>query len=416
MLLAMAKEQDSMLWYRAHLEEELFKGSEIGLFGAFNKHIQKYKKLPALSTLYENYPEFKDIPLEEKAEFYLEILDQRYSYDIINKANVDSQKVLQSDKTNIAGAKSILVSSLQALNQREHRSKIIDFGQDGKKVILDDYHSSNYGKSITKFYWDYIDRLSGGAVGGDVVSFVGRPASGKSFMLFRQAYKNFKEGGQVNLIVSMEMNGLSVSQRLAAINSGVNLTQLKKKALATPTYNKLVEGLTLMEKSGESLYVLDGNLASDVEEVYMLAATLNVDAVYIDGAYLLQSSTNKRLSPFERVSTVAHIIKKSTTELDIPSVCSWQFNRDAVGKKKGKGAGVEVAGLENIGMSDAIGQLSSIVISMMQEESVETMESRLLTLLKGRDGETGQWRINWDFINMNFDERDEYQKQNLEYI
>lgn len=148
----------------------------------------------------------------------------------------------------------------------------------------------------------------------------------------------------------------------------------------------------------------------------MLAATLNVDAVYIDGAYLLQSSTNKRLSPFERVSTVAHIIKKSTTELDIPSVCSWQFNRDAVGKKKGKGAGVEVAGLENIGMSDAIGQLSSIVISMMQEESVETMESRLLTLLKGRDGETGQWRINWDFINMNFDERDEYQKQNLEYI
>lgn len=417
-LLCMAREQNSLLWYRSHLDEALFKDSEVGLYKAFISHIKKYNKLPSLSTLYENYPEFKDIPLDETAEFYLEVLDQRYAYGIINNANVESQKIIQSDKTNIMGAKSVLQDALNRISKREQSSRLVDFGADGKKLILDNYHSSNYGKSITQFYWDYMDNLSGGAVGGDLISFVGRPASGKSFVLFRQAYKNFRIGKQTNLIVSMEMNALSVSQRLAAIATGVNLTQIKKKALATPTYNKFVEGLSLLETEESKLYVLDGNLSSDIEDVYLLASTLNVDAVYLDGAYLLKTNENKRLSPFERVSAVAHIIKRSTSELDIPSICSWQFNRDAVNKKKGgnQKQGVETAGLENIGMTDAIGQLSSIVISMLQEESVETMESRVLTLLKGRDGESGQWRINWDFVNMNFDERTDEMKTNLEYI
>lgn len=415
-MLCMAREQNSMLWYKAHLSTELFKDAEVGLFNAFTKHIQKYKKLPALSTLYENYPEFKDIPLEETAEFYLEVLDQRYAYTVINMANVDSQKLLQADKTAVIEAKNRLQQAITLINKREQASRLIDFGADGKKILLDEYHSSNYGKSITRFYWEYMDNVSGGCVGGDMISYVGRPASGKSFMLFNQAYKNFSIGKQSNLIVSMEMNAVAVAQRLAAIATGVNLTQIKKKGLATPTYNKFKEGLSLLETEEAKLYILDGNLSSDVEDVYLLASTLDVDAVYLDGAYLLKTQENKRLSPFERVSAVAHIIKRSTSELDIPSVCSWQFNRDAVNKKKGKGGNSETAGLENIGMTDAIGQLSSVVISMLQEESVETMQRRCLTLLKGRDGETGQWSINWDFVNMNFDEYSEVEKKALEYI
>jgi replicative DNA helicase len=88
------------------------------------------------------------------------------------------------------------------------------------------------------------------------------------------------------------------------------------------------------------------------------------------------------------------------TELDIPVVVSYQLNRDAAKKiKKQKSDEVD---LEDIGYSDAIGQLSSIVLALLEEESVETLLARKVTVLKGRYGETGSFRVNWDFQKMDF--------------
>jgi hypothetical protein len=66
----------------------------------------------------------------------------------------------------------------------------------------------------------------------------------------------------------------------------------------------------------------------------------------------------------------------------------------------------EKGGLENIGYSDAIGQISSIVLALEEEDSAETLHRRKLRLLKGRNGEVGEFDINWHFHNMNFDQVD----------
>jgi hypothetical protein len=84
-------------------------------------------------------------------------------------------------------------------------------------------------------------------------------------------------------------------------------------------------------------------------------------------------------------------------------VCSWQFSRAAVsGKKKGKDSAD--VGLEDIGYSDAIGQLSSVVLGLFDHESPETMHQKLMRLLKGRSGETGEFHINWNFKTCDFSE------------
>jgi replicative DNA helicase len=155
-----------------------------------------------------------------------------------------------------------------------------------------------------------------------------------------------------------------------------------------------------MAKEPADMYVVDGNLAASVDDIYRLAAQLKVAAVYIDGAYLLRHK-NARLDRFTKVAENTERMKQLTGDCGLPTFASWQFNREAAKKAK---KGDEKVGLEDIGMSDAIAQCSSIVLGLFQEESVETMHQRQVDVLKGRNGEVGQFSINWLFDVMNFDE------------
>jgi len=84
--------------------------------------------------------------------------------------------------------------------------------------------------------------------------------------------------------------------------------------------------------------------------------------------------------------------------------CSWQFNREAT--KKAKKGGGDHGDLEDIGYSDAIGQISSIALSLFQEDGIETMKRRKIQVMKGRNGEVGQFSIAWDFVQMSFQQVD----------
>ncbi|MEG1728741.1 MAG: DnaB-like helicase C-terminal domain-containing protein [Bacteroidaceae bacterium] len=400
-----------MKWYEAKLVPELFKGAESGLYMTFVRHLEKYNKLPQLETLFENFADLKQIPIPESAQFYLDGLEERYKYDTINDANVESQTILAEDKTKVDEAFNVMMAAGTKIQQRGIGKRVISFRNDAPKIILSEYHDTTFDKSVMRFHWDYLDFTTKGASGGDVVGIVGRPQAGKSWLMINNAYKNFSENAKSSLFVSMEMNHLAMSQRFSVLHTTTPITGLKTKQYSSIMYNRFKESLVTLPNTGNGadIFIVDGNLAADVEDIYMLAQQLGVNAVYIDGAYLCRTK-NGRLGRYERVTEVAECTKRYTTSLNIPTFSSWQFNREAVAKKGGRGEPTE-AGLENIGMTDAIGQLSSVVLGLMQQKSVETLNSRTIDILKGRDGETGKFKIHWDFINMNFSEYNE-EKEN----
>lgn len=178
-----------------------------------------------------------------------------------------------------------------------------------------------------------------------------------------------------------------------------NLTQLKTSGFSSKGYDNFVKNMVTMASEKGNLYVVNGNLAATVDDIYILASQMQVDAVYIDGAYLLKHK-NTRLDRFTRVAENTESMKHLTEETEIGTFASWQFSREAAKKAK-KGDG-ELIGLEDIGMSDAIPQCSSIVLGLFQEEGVETLQGRIIDVMKGRNGEVGKFRIHWDFNKMDF--------------
>jgi replicative DNA helicase len=112
--------------------------------------------------------------------------------------------------------------------------------------------------------------------------------------------------------------------------------------------------------------------------------------LYVDGAYLLKISGKPKAS-WEIVKETAEFLRQLAADLNIPIISTYQFNRK--GKK----------GLDGIGGSDAVGQLAAIVIKVEDPEGGETWDlksKKILTFIKGREGEKGKIEVLYDMSNM----------------
>jgi hypothetical protein len=128
----------------------------------------------------------------------------------------------------------------------------------------------------------------------------------------------------------------------------------------------------------------------------------------IDGAYLL-SHEDKKLNKYQRVDANCEAMKRElAARCKIPVVASFQFNRVAakkISKNEEKKTDVELqVGLEDIAHSDAIGQISSIVLGFFEEQTPENINVKRVDILKGRGGEQGVFKCRWDFQHMDFSE------------
>jgi len=94
-----------------------------------------------------------------------------------------------------------------------------------------------------------------------------------------------------------------------------------------------------------------------------------------------------------------------------PTTVSWQFAKTASKKKKGEA----VTG-DDVGYSDAIYQVSSLLTGIFQPETVETIHQRVHEILKGRKGQVGRYTTRWDFQNMDFSEIMEVDVGDLQFV
>jgi replicative DNA helicase len=391
-------DQNPLAWQHAKLSPVLFKSYEQPVFEWVRDHLKMHHALPKIETLQSQFPDIAQLDTPEPASYYVEMLENQYCYETINDANLKSQQILKDDQNAYPQALEALKGATRAITEQKYRVRILDVAKEAPAMVLTAYHHTQQVEALVEFGWPYMDQQSGGVMPGDVISFVGRPAAGKTWKMLWTAMRNWRKQQNV-LFVSMEMMTLPIAQRIASLYTHQNIQQLKTSGFSTQTLQKFYTGLKAMTLEEAKFYVIDGNLAASAEDIFMLADMLECKLVFIDGAYLLRHR-NLRLDRYTRAAENVELIKRFNTDLGMSTFCSWQFNRTASQKQK-KGHG-EHGELEDIGYTDAIGQISSIALGLFQEDSVETMKYRRVRVLKGRNGEVGQFSIAWDFTAMSF--------------
>jgi replicative DNA helicase len=375
------------------LDASIFKGDEADLFLFMQKHATGYGALPKRKTIKKWASENAcTIPtkesIDESPKYYLDQIETRNLKLGLKGAMMDAEKLRLA---NPQASLETLTSDIISLNQTRRRKQLLNFAEDGSDLVHDEYVKSQLNAdSGLKFGWPTFDEMSGGLTGGDVVSIIGRPGMGKTYMALH-AMLNAWGQGMTTLFVSMEMKVSPIAQRLAAMYTNTSIAELKSAQVSTKKYAKMHSFLKGMSDVGGGMWVADGALSAKVSDVQMLCAQLQPDVLFIDGAYLLRCD-NPRLQRHDRINTNVEDIKMVLAEqLNIPVVQSFQFNREMVGKS------VEDVDLAHIAGSDAIGQLSSVVLGLFEEDSIETAVQRKIRVLKGRNGEQGEFSINWRF-------------------
>ena len=374
------------------LDTSVFKGDEADLFDFIRKHAMGYGSLPKRKTVKKWANENAcTIPtkeaIDESPKYYLDQIETRNLKLGLKGAMMDAEKLRLSSPQQSLEA---LTSDIIQLNQHKTRKQLLNFAEGGDQLVHEEFIKTLLNADTgLKFGWPTFDKMSGGLTGGDVVSIVGRPGMGKTYMELHAMLHAWGQG-LTTLFVSMEMKVTPIAQRLAAMYTNTSIAELKSAQIATKKYTGMRSILGGM-KGQQGMWVADGALSAKVTDVQMLCAQLQPDVLFIDGAYLLRCE-NSRLQRHDRINTNVEDIKMMLAEqLNIPVVQSFQFNREMVGKSS------EDVDLAHIAGSDAIGQLSSVVLGLFEEDSIETAVQRKIRVLKGRNGEQGEFNINWRF-------------------
>lgn len=369
------------------LEDHSFEGEEVAVLNYIRHHFQKFGKMPNSETVEREvevrFGKFPDEPLG----YWMDGVRNRYQ----EKLMIDTMKSVQSKIGD--GFVDEAREEIQSLGLRLREKfaadtvrSLWDAGVDVLKAQRLRQMSSKM--SGVPFGFEYLDELSDGAQASDTVAMVGRPGTGKSYLLFASALFAHSYG-ETPLVVNFEMSSLQCARRIIALDSGVNVRHLRIGQTDHFKVKKISQLMEDLSKLDNPFYLMQGSLKSTVEDLALVIQEKRPSVVYIDGAYMLRTRDSFR-SRWERIADVAEYIKLMATEYNIPIIATYQFSR------KGSGS------IDHIGGSDEIGKLASIVCGLTnsEREGTDGIVYNYLSILKGREGEQGVLEIEYDFNRM----------------
>ncbi len=376
-------------------------------------HFRKYGELPEIVTVEEETKvRFPNTP--ESVDFYLQKVHNRHVYNEVRaKFRPLRDAISESDIDAIRDeAQSIYQSCVPYSSDTK---ELLTLGDLSSSVLEEyDYVHSLPGMAGIPTGFDYIDEQTHGYQNGDLIVWPGRPATGKTMLLLHAARAAHREGKSV-LIVSMEMTLKQLAARVACHQANLDPRLVRKGKLSYWGRKALADAVDHYA-SANNFHLFAGNFNKKVEDVDMLVQELGPDVIFIDGMYLMRPSSGRRgMGRFEASAYVTDELKRITLMRDRPIIATTQFGR-AAGKGGAEGS------LENIGYTDTIGTHASIVIGIKMGKSiyknikkeyggeitvvktVKTYPFRHIEFMKGRDGEGGEFGINFSFAPTNFSE------------
>ena len=390
LISSIIKQGDLTEYLTMSLDISMFLGISDNLFQFVEDHVSTHGAFPNPETV-EQHLDIELPTVVEPTSYYLEHFEKRYYQQTLKKGMLDAQAMLKA-KNPIEALQS-LQSIVVGLTITKNRQQLINYTTDASKLIKDNYKQQWLGDHGISMGWEYMDNSTGGLLAGDVLAFLARPGLGKTYNLLHMA-KTAWEEEKTPLIISMEMNPLVLSQRIIAMQSHVPSKYIKTGELP-PIFKKTVfDTLDANTDSNKPpFWIVDGNLTASVKDIALLCHQLKPSAVYVDGAYMLKPDEKKYAKHEQIAETIQGLKQRIAGDIATPVVTTYQFNREQTKAKQ--------SGTEHIGGSDAIGQIASIVLGLSgnndpSDPSYHKHEKEV-DVIKGRNGETGSFTINWKF-------------------
>lgn len=376
-------------------------------FDFIRSHFAKHGKMPHPDTVLDQVQVF--LPQsQETIGFEIEQVQGRFIEDAMRAASENASALLAEGKAK--DALNGMIGALLPVTQGHGGYSLTDIRD---TVAVELYKKGLAGElpPVEKLGYPSLD-AQGGIEDGDMMGIVGRPGSGKTWLMLQTALSHWGDKdneAQPHMFVTQEMSAAQIEKRIIPMVAGVDPTPLYKNepiiyeigGMTQEEYlDKLSDARKAVAGADAPFLIYDSKMAGTVADIEAIASMHGVKRVWIDGAYMLRHP-DPRLGRYARVPENLDLMKQWHQRSGSSSVSSWQFKRGA-GKDNEEG---EAPDLDEIGYSHAIGEYMGVILGLLENPKVvKEQGKKSITIMKGRNGEGGKFTINWNFSTCDFSE------------
>ena len=369
---------------------DFFNPYEKNIYEFIKEHCLKHGVFPHKETLVENSITLP--PVNEPVSYYSDRVYDRYVKTEMIDTIKSAQDLLHEKPSD---AVKMMVQKMNKVIMSKPDFGMVDlFNTDDE--LMEQYWNKRNGieDSGMLFGWPSLDEMSSGILPGDFITVSGRPSSGKTFLNLYIALKVWMEHKVPVLFVSMEMVTLPIAQRLMAMMTKIPLDHIRKGLMANSEIDRLKKAYTVGSNRGIPFDIVDGRGRYNTRDLLNTVMMTRPGLVVVDGAYLMKLPKKEAygVPKHERIGAVAEFLKQDiATSQDTRVIASYQLNRESV-----KANFIDQS---HIAGSDEIPQLSTIALAIQGDEKgvISVEKKRKVQILKGRNGEEGEFEINWQF-------------------
>ena len=345
------------------------------------EHYNKYDKVPDLATFLMRFDEFDVVEVYEPVQFIINGLLEDYNYTECVRIAQKFAEIAVKDSYEALNYIAGEAEQLLNLTPTKEKTDINDSVEE-KIQDLDNKRGTEGLLGITTGFKELDRILMGWQNGQELVTIVGRVNQGKSWLLLKFLSAAHQAGKKV-LLYSGEMSKFSVAYRTDTLGMNYSNRQLTFGTISDADYEQYKKDI---KKNAERLQEYNvytpkdlGGKLLDIPTLRHLIKKHKPDIVGIDQLSLMTDYRHAREKRLQLANITMDLFNLSE-EFGIPILADAQANRNRADAEN-----PESPELTDLAESDAIGQNSSRVISLVQ-----TKAGLKLKITKNRYGENNK--------------------------
>lgn len=376
------------------LGERLFTDEELPAFNFVRGYHRLHGQLPGLDVVAENGIEFPG-KASGAVSHYVQRLQDRALY---TEAAPDVTELMAAmEERNLDGLREITARLASKLRDRDTENPVTNIGREAQDLLVDLRNRGQFYRGITTGY-PTLDINTGGLTQNDFLTLAGRTNVGKSYLLLHMSTAAWAAMNSC-LIITMEMGVRQLTTRMVGMGSGINTKFIRERRVTSYKMDDLAE--TVLDfQLRPPLHFVSGHKLTGVEDVETLIHEMHPAVCYIDAAYLFKLADRGKRGKWEMLEDVMEALQAIMVRTKTPIVITVQL---------GKGQSSRSSSLDNaidkVRGSDAISQLSSILVAVAAADGIHRQTRRVMNLAKNREGpKEVEWWSKFEFDPMDFSE------------
>jgi hypothetical protein len=349
------------------------------------EHYTTYREVPTHVAVHDNFPNFKILKNVDDTMDYL--IDQMVAFRrrTITRSGVEQiiEKLTANDHDAALNemSKTVTLVNEQGVVGTTH----VDLTRD-PDARWEEYQNVQDHKLLgVPTGFDKIDEATAGLQGGQLITVIAPPKTGKSQIILQMA-NNVHAAGLVPMFQSFEMNNHEQSQRSDSMRAHISNARLRRGKLTSDEEDRYLNYLDYM-KNAHPFHLVDAVNGLTIDSLMAKAEQLNPDILFVDGVYLMMDQVTGEANTPQALTNITRGLKRVAQRMNIPIVISTQT---LLWKMKGSKVSAD-----SIGYSSSFFQDSDVILGLEPVEEDEHI--RLLKVVQARNCPPSETSITWQW-------------------